>query len=105
MLHVAAVLDPEVEDRKLLAWGQVHEWSEVLEILKTSYPERAAKGEFEPAEKVVEGMKGMETFKISADDSETLDILHRWSGRDEKGWQPLKQIVESNMESIYKFFP
>ncbi|EXL74204.1 hypothetical protein FOPG_10633 [Fusarium oxysporum f. sp. conglutinans race 2 54008] len=81
LIHVAALLDPEVKDARLQTWGHKAHWNDFLPILRELRPQRKFIPEYP------------ETFylKLSTDQSESVALLKKWAGQD--GWKPLRQII------------
>ncbi|KAH7200972.1 hypothetical protein BKA60DRAFT_612593 [Fusarium oxysporum] len=81
LIHVAALLDPEVKDARLQTWGHKAHWNDFLPILRELRPQRKFIPDYP------------ETFylKLSTDQSESVALLKKWAGQD--GWKPLRQII------------
>jgi hypothetical protein len=81
LIHVAALLDPDVKDARLQTWGHKAHWNDFLPILRELRPQRKFIPDYP------------ETFylKLSTDQSESVALLKKWAGQD--GWKPLRQII------------
>ncbi|OPB37939.1 hypothetical protein A0O28_0102230 [Trichoderma guizhouense] len=90
VLHVAAALDPGVNNARLQAWGHKCNGNDVLAIMRKHYPEH----------KFVDDMDNQTALTFSADFSEPLALLKKWANQD--GWRPLEQTVVENVDSILK---
>ncbi|PKK44525.1 hypothetical protein CI102_11133 [Trichoderma harzianum] len=83
VLHVAAALEPEVNNARLQAWGHKCNGNDVLEIMRKHYPEH----------RFVDDMDNQTVLTFSA-------LLKKWANQD--GWKPLEQTVVENVDSILK---
>ncbi|KAK3312254.1 hypothetical protein B0H66DRAFT_485641, partial [Apodospora peruviana] len=93
-LHVAAVLDPEVNGERLQAWAENTNWNEVLAVLRKQYPER----DWLPD---IESLPKDEKLSITAHFTQPLALLKKWAGQD--GWISLEQTLKDNMKGIDAF--
>ncbi|KAK5657960.1 hypothetical protein OQA88_2512 [Cercophora sp. LCS_1] len=93
LLHVAAVLDPDVKDARLQAWATACNWNDVLAIMRRQCPER----------KLVDDLPGLSKLSLTADFSLPLALLKKWGGQE--GWRTLEQTVTDNMRAITKWDP
>jgi hypothetical protein len=89
LLHVAAILDPEVKNTRLPAWGHNAHWNEFLPILRELRPQR----EFIP------DYPKTWHLKILTDQSESEALLKKWAGQD--GWKLLRQIITEAINNPY----
>ncbi|KAJ4004010.1 hypothetical protein NW766_011866 [Fusarium irregulare] len=89
LIHVAAILDPEVREARLQSWGHKAHYNDFLPILQELRPGRS----FIPAYP--------ETFhlKLSTDQSESAALLEKWASQD--SWKPLKQIIIEAINNPY----
>lgn len=85
LLHVAAVLDPEVKNARFHIWGQHSSWSDIAVIMRKLRPDHESIPEFPTPEYLT----------ISTDQSETLALLKHWGDHD--GWRPLEKTVADNL--------
>ncbi|KAK0716091.1 putative aldehyde reductase 2 [Lasiosphaeris hirsuta] len=79
LIHVAAVLDPEVKNARLQSWGHSAHWNEILSILRRLRPQK----EF------VDDYSDPHHLKVSVDQTESVALLKKWSDKPGKnGWAP-----------------
>ncbi|KAH8903574.1 NAD(P)-binding protein [Coniochaeta sp. PMI_546] len=88
LLHVAAVLDPDVKNARLQAWAEPFNWNDVLVIMRRLYPDH----------KFVDDLPGMSELSLTTDFTQQLSLLKKWGGQD--GWRTLEQTVEDNLRAI-----
>ncbi|KAK0740077.1 hypothetical protein B0T18DRAFT_470585 [Schizothecium vesticola] len=88
LLHVAAVLDGEVKNKRLQAWAQGCTWNDILAILRGLYPDR----------KFIDDLPGQERPSVTSDFTLQIELLKKWGGQE--GWRTLEQTVEDNMKSL-----
>ncbi|KAH7188096.1 uncharacterized protein B0J16DRAFT_361687 [Fusarium flagelliforme] len=81
IIHVAAILDPEVKDARLQTWGHKAHCNDFLPILR----------ELRPQKKFIPDYPEAFYLKFSTDQSESAALLEKWAGQD--GLKPLKQII------------
>lgn len=88
VVHVAALLDPEVTNARLHAfhaWGHKCNANDVLAIMRKHHPNH----EF------VDDLASQTVLSISADFSELLALFKKWAS--------LEDSIVENVESIMKF--
>jgi len=88
LLHVAAVLDGEVKNKRLQAWAQGCTWNDILAILRELYPDR----------KFIDDLPGQERPGVTSDFTLQMELLKKWGNQE--GWRTLEQTIEDNMKSI-----
>jgi hypothetical protein len=88
LLHVAAVLDGEVKNRRLQAWAQGCTWNDILDILRGLYPDR----------KFIDNLPGQELPSVTSDFTLQMELLKKWGGQE--GWRTLEQTIQDNMKSL-----
>ncbi|KAG2027465.1 hypothetical protein GB937_001209 [Aspergillus fischeri] len=88
LLHVAAILDPDINNERLQAWAENCNWNDILAIMRKMYPQR----------QFVDDLPGMGKLSITADFTLPLALLKKWG--DQIGWRTLEQTVEDNVKSI-----
>ncbi|KAH8678027.1 hypothetical protein BX600DRAFT_431336 [Xylariales sp. PMI_506] len=93
LLHVAAVLDPEVKNARMQAWGDYFNWNDMLHIMRRLYPDR----------KFIDDIPGLTKLAITADHSLPLALYNKWGNQD--GWRSLEETVADNMEKIVEWYP
>ncbi|KAJ0424364.1 aldehyde reductase II [Aspergillus carlsbadensis] len=92
LLHVAAVLDPDVKNARLQAWGHSANWNEILAILR----------ELRPQKKFVDDYPDPHHLRVSVDQTESIALLNKWSQRPEKrGWTSLEDSIFENIANPY----
>ncbi|KAH7139636.1 hypothetical protein B0J13DRAFT_504888 [Dactylonectria estremocensis] len=87
LLHIACMLDPEVKNQRLHAWGHSGNWNDLLAILRKLRPQR----DFIP------DLENPQHLTISTDPSDSLNLLKKWVDQD--GWRPLERSVLDNIEN------
>ena len=85
LLHVAALLDPSVENARLHAWSDGFIWNDVLAIFKKLYPKK----EFVD-------LKDEVRLTGTVDDQQSKDLLKTWGGRD--GFLGLEAGIKDSLE-------
>ncbi|EEA26843.1 hypothetical protein TMatcc_004869 [Talaromyces marneffei ATCC 18224] len=93
ILHVAAVLDPDVKNARLIGWGQSCTWNDILAIMRKLCPNR----------KFLDEVPGLDKYKITADDEQSLAILKRWTGQ--YGWTSLEESIAQHLPTIVTWYP
>jgi len=89
LIHVAAILDPEIKQARLQSWGHSSHWNEILAILRKLRPEK----------KFIDDYPTAYHLKVSVDQSESLGLLRKWSGKE--GWTPLEESMSANINNPY----
>jgi hypothetical protein len=93
MLHVAAVLDPDVKNERLIGWGQPCTWNDTVIIMRRLCPDR----------KFTDEIPNLDKYNITADDEKSLAVLKRWTGQD--GWSSLEESIAQFLPNIVKWYP
>jgi hypothetical protein len=88
LLHVAAILDPEVKNARLQAWAQPCVWNDILAIMRKLYPQR----------KFIDDLPDAPLPALSTDFSQPLHLLQKWGHQD--GFKSLEQMVAENLKPI-----
>lgn len=88
MLHVAAVLDPYVNNARLQAWADPCNWNDILAIMRLLYP----------LHRFIDDLSGMSQLSLTADFTQPLGLLKKWACQE--GWRTLEQTVKDNMRAI-----
>lgn len=83
-LHVAALIDPEVDNQRILAFAHPFNWNDILACLRKLDPSRALPDD-------VEGL-GRDLCKL--DNGPGEEMLKRF-GR--KGWTPFEETIKANV--------
>ena len=89
LVHVAAVLDPEVKNARLQGWGHSVHWNNILAILRKLRPQK----------QFIDDYPNTYYLKLSVDQSESLALLKKWAAKD--GWTPLRDGVSENVNNPY----
>ncbi|KAF5631174.1 aldehyde reductase 2 [Fusarium tjaetaba] len=89
LIHVAAILDPEVKDARLQTWGHKAHWNDFLPILRELRPQR----------KFIDDYPETFYLKVSTDQSEPVALLKKWAGQED--WKPLRQIITEAINNPY----
>ncbi|KAH7118392.1 hypothetical protein EDB81DRAFT_701451 [Dactylonectria macrodidyma] len=89
LLHIAAILDPEVKNARLQAWGHSHHWNDLLAILRKLRPQK----EF------IADYSDRFLLTISTDFSDSIALLKKWAGQD--GWRSLEGSIAEGIDSSY----
>jgi len=89
-LHVASVLDNDVQNERLLAYVQSFNWNIVLAAFRKMYPQRIFVDDLVPD-------PGQDLTQPSTGRSEGL--LKRFN---KSGWTPLEESLKDNVESLVK---
>lgn len=85
LLHVAAVLDPDVKNERIQAWGHKCNWNDIL----------AAMRKLRPQHKLVSDFPNLGSQNISTDSTLPLALLKKWGNED--GWRSLEKTVADNL--------
>lgn len=88
LLHAAAVLDPEVKNVRMQAWGHNTHFNEVLAIMRNHQPQR----------KFMDDFADLSMLSVSADFDLAISLLKKWGKQD--GWTPLKETVLDNVKPL-----
>ncbi|KAM0281981.1 hypothetical protein ACHAQK_010662 [Fusarium lateritium] len=89
LIHVAAILDPNVKNGRLQTWGHKSNWNEFLPILRELRPQR----DFIP------DYSEIPNLKFSTDQSKSVALLKKWADQDD--WKPLRQIIIEAINNPY----
>lgn len=92
LVHVAAVLDPDVRNARIQSWGRSTHWNEVLAVLR----------KLRPLNKFVDDYPDPYHIKVSVDQSESVALLQKWSDEPgKKGWTSLEDSISENITNPY----
>ncbi|KAH6855510.1 putative aldehyde reductase 2 [Chaetomium sp. MPI-CAGE-AT-0009] len=92
LIHVAAVLDPEVKGARLQSWGHSTHWNEVLSVLRR----------LRPLKRFVDDYPDPHHLKVSVDQTEAVRLLKKWSNQpDKNGWTSLEDSIRENITNPY----
>ncbi|KAJ9621827.1 hypothetical protein H2204_011743 [Knufia peltigerae] len=89
LVHVAAVLDPEVKNARLQTWGRSTHWNDVLGILR----------KLSPGKLFIDDYPDPYHLKVSVDQSESLALLKKWA--DKNDWTSLEDSISENINNPY----
>lgn len=89
LLHVAAVLDPDVKNARLQAWGHSRHWNDLLAVLRKLRPQK----EF------IADYPSRSLLTISTDFSDSFALLEKWAEQD--GWRSLESSIAEGINSSY----
>lgn len=89
VIHVAAILDPDVKYERIFAWSIPFNWNDVLTIMR----------KLRPGHKFVDDLPDMEKLSITVNDhGSALMLLKKWTGQD--GWTPLEKGIQDNLAGL-----
>lgn len=91
LLHVAAIIDPEVNNARLQAWGHHSSWNDALAIMRKQCPRR----------KFIANLPDGLAISISTDFSQPLTLLQKWGNQD--GWTPFEKTVTEDVKKIIEW--
>lgn len=89
LLHLAAMLDPEIKNVRLQSWGHRAHWNDILAILRKLRPQK----EF------IDGYPSPYYLKVSVDQSESVALLRKWSSKH--GWTSLEDSISESINNPY----
>jgi hypothetical protein len=87
LIHVATVLDPQINHARLQSWGLSTHWNDILALLR----------EFRPERTFVDDYPERTEIQVSVDQSDALSILEKWRGQS--GWTPLRESVKASIDT------
>lgn len=85
LLHVAAVIDPELKSRRLYAWAHNYRWNDVVEVMRKLYPGKTFMDDF----------KDVKTTEARVDKEVSEALLEKW-GRH--GWISFETCIKDTLE-------
>ncbi|CZR67169.1 related to NADPH-dependent aldehyde reductase [Phialocephala subalpina] len=88
IIHVGAVLDPEVKNERIYAWAHKFVWNDVLAIMRKMFPDKA----------VIEDLPDPKMCMAEADMSLALSLLKKWGPQE--GWMGFEQGVREILEDV-----
>lgn len=89
VLHVAAVLDPEVRNARLQTWGHSSNWNDFLHVVR----------ELRPQKEFIPDYTNSRLLSITTDQSEPVALLKKWADQDE--WKPLKDSIAEGINNPF----
>ena len=90
LLHVAALLDPDVSHTRLMAWGHASDWNKILGIMRRVRPDR----QFSQDLANVDERK----LNMTTEFTQVHALLNKWGGQD--GFRPLTTTIEENLHYL-----
>lgn len=93
LVHVAAALDPEVQDTRINVWGHSSSWRELVELMKEVQPQ--------PEHEYIRDILDVPPRSMTADETQALALLSKWGNQSE--WKPLRESVADNVRGIVHF--
>lgn len=87
-MHIAAVLDPEIKNERIHAWGQPFNWNDILAVMRKLRPEH----------KFIDDIPDLGKMLGTVDDRIGLKLMKKWAGQDD--WTPLEQGIRENLEGV-----
>jgi hypothetical protein len=92
LLHIAAILDPEVKNTRLHTWGHSANWNDFLVILRKLRPQK----EF------IADYPNPYYLTISTDQSDSIALLKKWADQD--GWKSLTESISDSIDTpLFQF--
>ncbi|RTE84069.1 hypothetical protein BHE90_001346 [Fusarium euwallaceae] len=88
VLHVAAMLDPDVKGQRIQVLAGSFNWDDCLDILRKAYPNHKFVDNFQPENPSL-------TYKVENDVAP--DLVKKWAGRD---WISLEVCVKETVQGI-----
>lgn len=88
VIHVGAVLDPDVKNERIFAWAQKFTWNDVLAIMRKLYPDQA----------VVEDLPDPKMVMAEADLSLAMGLLRKWGPQEE--WTGFEEGIRDFLEEV-----
>jgi hypothetical protein len=85
LLHIAAVLDPEVNNARLQAWGRNANWNDVLAVMR----------KLRPQYQFIPDLPDAPYLGLSTDTTESFALLKKWGNQDD--WRPLEETLADNL--------
>lgn len=89
LVHVAAILDPEVANARLQSWGHPAHVNDILAVLRGLRPQKS----------FVDDYPNPYHLRVSVDQSDCVVLLKKWAGQD--GWIPLKDSIAENINNLF----
>lgn len=86
MLHVAAALDPSVQNARLYGWDKPFNWNDMLAIFR----------KLEPDKTFVDDLEGQGKLLGTTDGSVEKELVEKWGGR--RGWISLEEAVRDAIQ-------
>ncbi|KAJ3545236.1 hypothetical protein NM208_g2616 [Fusarium decemcellulare] len=90
LIHIAAMLDPDVKGRRIQVLAGSFNWNDCLDILRKAYPNRKFVDDFIP---------GNPTMAYKIENDIALGLIKKWAGRD---WLSLETCVTETVDFVVK---
>lgn len=87
LLHVSALLDPEVQNERVLGFAEPYNWNDILAVLR----------KLEPGRKFPEDLEGCPRDLMQVPNQRGAELLRRL-GRE--GWKGLEESVRENLAHL-----
>jgi len=87
LLHVAALLDPEVQNERIMAFAERYSWNDILAVLR----------KLEPGKTFPEDLEGCPRDLMEVPNQRGAELLRRL-GRS--GWTGLEESVRENLKHL-----
>ncbi|KAM0354829.1 hypothetical protein ACHAPU_000656 [Fusarium lateritium] len=88
-LHTALILDKEVKNTRLHAWGRPTHWNDFFAVLRRLRPQKDFVADY----------PNPEYLPMHTDQSESLKLLRKWGNAD--GWKSLETSISESVENKY----
>jgi hypothetical protein len=88
LIHVAAVLDPDVMSQRIYAVAEHSNWNDILQIMRKNYPNR----------NFMEDLPDLGRFRGTVDNSLGLKLLRKWG--NQSGWTSLEAGVQQCLDGM-----
>lgn len=90
ILHIAGLLDPEVEGQRFPAWNTDYNWNGILPLFRKLRPTR----------KFIDDVDGMQKMQVDTNCNDSKKLMQKWTGRKE--WIPLETAIEEMVVYLEK---
>lgn len=88
VIHIAALLDPEVKDERIQAWCTPFNWNDFLALWREKYPDK----------KFIDDLPNMGKISAKIDDTLPRELLKKWGGQD--GWITMTNGLQETVDCI-----
>lgn len=83
LLHVAAILDPDVKNTRLHAWDEVINWNMILAEMRRLYPDR----------KLADDLPDAPMLELTSGDQDVTEgLLKKWG--NQPGYKSLEETIK-----------
>ena len=87
-LHLAALIDPNVENERVLAYQEPYNWNQLLSIFRKEYPNR----------KFIDDLADQGVDLSTVSNERSVEILKRFGKKD--GFTPLEESLRWTVEKL-----